>query len=111
MTGTGSSETEAGGFDEQAGATGLLIAKRLLVVARRVVGPMTVARLSRLFTGSTHVVKHPVAFVRVLVRVRSLGTRLRRLIKLHADVVVLVELDGDTVNVPGGFCPFPFRNC
>ena len=78
------SDGTPGGFDEQEGAKDLLLPKRLLVLARRIVGPVTFTGLARLLTGGTHVIQHPVSFVRVLVRVRGLFARLWSFIKLHA---------------------------
>ena len=96
------SGTAGVGFGEQAGATGLLTPKRLLVGTGRVVITVTVARLPSLFTGGTHVVKHSVCLVRMLVRIGGLLARVWSLVKLHADVVVLEELNSDTVNVTSG---------
>ena len=90
------------GFSEQAGATGLLTPKRLLVGTGRVVVAVTVAGLAGLFTGSTHVVKHSVSLVWVLVRISGLLARVWSLVVLHADVVVLEELDSDAIDVTGG---------
>ena len=67
--------TAGGGFDKQAGATGLLTPKRLFVLAGRVVVTVTVARLPSLFTGGTHVIKHSVSLVWMLVRVSGLLAR------------------------------------
>ena len=89
----GFSETAGGGFDKQAGATGLLAPKRLLVLAGRIVVAMPVAGLPCLFAGSTHVVKHPVCLVRVLVRVGGLLARVWSLVIFHANIVVLEELN------------------
>ena len=87
------SDKTAGGFDEQEGVKDLLLPKRLLVLARRVVRPVTLAGLACLLAGSTRMVQHPVGFVRVLVRVGRFRASLRRLVELHAQVVVLMELD------------------
>ena len=89
----GFSGTEKGDFDKQAGATGLLASKRLLDLASRIVGTVASAGLSCLYTGSTHVVKHPIRLVRVLVMVGGLLARVWSLVKLHAYVVVLEELN------------------
>ena len=98
----GLSETAGEGFGKQAGATGLLTPKRLLVRTGRVVVTVTVARLPSLFTGGTHVIKHSVRLVWMLVRVSGLLARVWSLIVLHADVVVFEELNSDTVNVTSG---------
>ena len=87
------SDGTPGGFDEQEGAKDLLLPKRLLVLARRVVGPVTFAGLARLLAGGAPMVQHPVGFVRMLVRVSRFRASRWRLVKLHAQVVILVELD------------------
>ena len=67
--------------------------KRLLVLARRVVGPVTFAGLARLLAGGATMVQHPVGFVRMLVRIGRLSASRWRLVELHAQVIIFVELD------------------
>ena len=54
---------------------------------------VTITGLPCLFTGSTHVIEHPVRLVRVLVRVGRLLARVRSLVILHAYIIVLEELN------------------
>ena len=82
-----------GGFDEQEGAKDLLLPKRLLVLARRVVGPVTLAGLARLLAGGAPMVQHPVGFVRMLVRIGRLSASRWRLVEFHAQVVIFVKLN------------------
>ena len=64
---------------------------------------MTFAGLARLLAGGAHVVQHPVSFVRMLVRIRRFFAGVESLVELHAQVIVLVELDSDTIDVTRGF--------
>ena len=87
------SDGTPGGFDEQEGAKDLLLPKRLLVLARRVMRPVTLAGLARLLAGGAPMVQHPVCFVRMLVRIGRLSASRWRLVEFHAQVVILVELN------------------
>ena len=53
------SGVEDGGFDKQGGATALLVAKMLFVLAGSVVRTVGLTRLTSLLAGSAHVVQHP----------------------------------------------------
>ena len=93
-----------GGFDEQGGATSLLVPKILFVLTGSVIGAVTFAGL---FTGGAQMVQHPISFVGMLVGVRGLfarvGSRTGSLVVLHAQIVILVELDRDPVDMTSGF--------
>ena len=78
---------------EQEGAKDLLLAKRLLILARRIVGPVTLAGLARLLAGGAPMVQHPVGFVRMLVRIGRLCASRWRLVELHAQVIIFVKLN------------------
>ena len=64
---------------------------------------MSLARLASLLAGGAHVIQHPIGFVGMLVRVRGLLARILRFVEFHAQVIILVKLNGNPVDVTSGF--------